>query len=89
MKRQGLSICKVLPGPAVGRSAWVGLALGLLVVHQRRSAELFRFGSRLCKKSKTLDCDRISYSFKAAVGAHIASQFIFGLEPENIVLVAL
>ena len=69
------------------RVGWAGLRAACR--HQRRSAELFRFGSRLCKKSKTLDCDRISYSFKAAVGAHIASQFNFGLEPKNIILVAL
>src|ERR1700747_3861393 len=30
-----------------------------------------RFWPRLCEKPKTLDCDRISYSFKTALGAHI------------------
>jgi hypothetical protein len=34
-------------------------------------------GPRLCEKPKTLDCDRISYSFKTALGAHIASSICF------------
>src|ERR1700746_3773423 len=42
----------------------------------------------MCEKSKTLDCDRISCSFKTALGAHIASQFNFDIEPKNVILVA-
>jgi hypothetical protein len=48
-----------------------------------------RYWTRPCEKPKRLDCDRISYSFKTALGAHIASQFNFDIEPENIILVAL
>jgi hypothetical protein len=48
-----------------------------------------RFGPRLCEKSKTLDRDRTSYSFKAAFGAYTASPFNFEIEPENIILVGL
>jgi len=46
-------------------------------------------GPRLCEKSKTLDCDRISYSFTTALCARIASRFNFDIESENIILVAL
>jgi hypothetical protein len=45
--------------------------------------------AHLCEKSKTLDCDRISYSFTTALCAHIASRFNFDIESENIILVAL
>jgi hypothetical protein len=57
---------------------------GRAVAHVRGS-----YGPRLCEKPKTLDCDRISNSFKTALGAHIASRFNFDIEPKNIILVAL
>jgi hypothetical protein len=42
-----------------------------------------------CENAKTLDRDRTSYSFNAALGAQAASSFTFEIEPENIILVAL
>jgi hypothetical protein len=39
-----------------------------------------RLGSRLCENAKTLNRDRTSYSFKAILGAHTASQFNFEIE---------
>jgi len=49
----------------------------------------FRYWPRLCEKAKTLDRDRTSYSFNAALAAKAASPFNFEIEPENIILVAL
>jgi hypothetical protein len=49
----------------------------------------FRFGPSPCENAKTLDRDRTSYSFNAALAAQIASPFNFEIEPENIILVAL
>ena len=45
--------------------------------------------TRLCENSKTLNRDRTSYSFEIGFRAHIASQFNFEIELENIILVAL
>lgn len=47
------------------------------------------YGPSPCENAKTLDCDRTSYSFNAALGAQTASPFNSEVEPENIVLVAL
>jgi hypothetical protein len=44
---------------------------------------------RLCEKSKTLDRERTSYSFKALSAPTPQAQFNFEIEPENIILVAL
>jgi hypothetical protein len=44
---------------------------------------------RLCEKAKTLDRDRTSHSFNAALGVHTASPFKFEIECENIILVQL
>ena len=63
--------------------------LALTVVHYSKILSANADGSRPCEKPKTLGCDRISYSFKTALGAHIASQFNFDLEPKNIILVGL
>ena len=41
------------------------------------------------QNAKTLDRDRTSYSFNAALAAQTASPFNFEIEPENIILVAL
>jgi hypothetical protein len=49
----------------------------------------FGFGPKPCENAKTLDRDRTSYSFNAALGAQAASSFTFEIEPENIILVAL
>jgi len=43
---------------------------------------------RLCEKATTPDCDRRSYLFKTAVGAHTARPFNFEAELKNIILVA-
>jgi len=50
---------------------------------------LFRFWPSPCENAKTLDRDRTSYSFNAALAAQTASPFNFEIEPENIILVAL
>jgi hypothetical protein len=42
--------------------------------------------SKLCGKPKRIDCDRVSHSFKIALGPRIASRFNFDIGPENIVL---
>jgi hypothetical protein len=42
-----------------------------------------------CENAKTLDRDRTSYLFNAALAAKAASSFNFEIEPENIILVAL
>jgi len=47
------------------------------------------FGSSPCENAKSLDSDRTSYSFNAALAAQTASPFNFEIEPENIILVAL
>ena len=47
------------------------------------------FWPRLCENAKTLDRDRTSYSFNAALAAQAASPFNFEIESENIILVAL
>jgi hypothetical protein len=46
-------------------------------------------GPRLCENAKTLDRDRTSYSFVAALGARTANPINFEIELENIILVAL
>jgi len=51
-------------------------------------ADDFRNGSSPCENAKTLDRDRTSYSFTAALAAQTASPFNFEIESENIVLVA-
>jgi hypothetical protein len=63
-------------------------AIPLTPALEQTSPEV-RLGPRLCEKSKTLDRDRTSYSFKAAIGAYTASPFNFEIEPENIILVTL
>ena len=47
------------------------------------------YGPSPCENAKTLDRDRTSYSFNAALAAQTASPFNFEIEPENIILVAL
>ena len=54
---------------------------------QRVGAD-YRLWPRLCEKATTLDCDRRSYLFKTAVGAHTARPFSFEAELKNIILVA-
>jgi hypothetical protein len=46
-------------------------------------------GSSLCENARTLDRDRTSYSFSAALAAQGAGLFDFRIEPENTILVAL
>ena len=57
---------------------------GRAVAHVRAS-----YGPSPCENAKTLDRDRTSYSFNAALAAQTASPFNFEIEPENIILVAL
>jgi len=63
-----------------------GLPLKADLASSRRH---FAFGPRLCENARTLDRDRTSYSFNAALAAQAASPFNFEIEPKNIILVAL
>jgi hypothetical protein len=59
------------------------------VRHSKVARRHVRVGSSPCENAKTLDRDRTSYSFNAALAAQTASPFNFEIEPENIILVAL
>jgi len=48
-----------------------------------------RFLPSLCENAKTLDRDRTSYAFNAALAAQAGSPSNFEIEPENIILIAL
>ena len=64
--------------------------LASLFEHDLRPNELnVRKGSWLCENAKTLDRDRTSYSFNAAMAAQTASPFNFEVELKNIILAAL
>ena len=62
--------------------------VALLLPTPQRRVPHFRYWPRLCEKTTTPDCDRRSYLFKTAVGAHTARPFNFEAELKNIILVA-
>jgi hypothetical protein len=61
-------------------------AFQITSIRERRI--LRRKVARPCEKPNAPDCDRISCSFKTALGAYIVSQFNFDIDPKNIILVA-